>query len=126
MRRPGYTRSRAIKRSFFSEKLTIRREEGRRVQGIWSLANSDTETTGSTAPPDAGDARVRRVLEEQGGLRLEAMRLFWTVEALDGPSGTSRGDLVIWDGQLWRVVNSRPYGDFWEAFCQREGKVQGA
>lgn len=76
---------------------------------------SSTETTAAitcaTAPPSAGDPRVRMIAE--GGIALEAMRLFWMAEQPRPVADEeSVGDIIVYSGERFRVHSVEPWGGF--------------
>ena len=79
---------------------------------------SSTETTAAitcaTAPPSAGDPRVRQLAE--GGIALEAMRQFWMAEEPRPVADEeSAGDIIVWprvNGERFRVHSVEPWGGF--------------
>ena len=74
----------------------------------------------ATAPPTGNEPRVRELIE--GGVLLEAMRNFWTVQDLRpvqyGNTGTA-GDIIEYQNERWRVTETQRWGGFSESLCVR-------
>ena len=83
-------------------------------------AEATQAITCATAPPSAGDPRIRALFE--GGVALEAMRLFWMVDtpraAVDGENG-SAGDIIVFARERFRVHSVAPWGRFYEVLGVR-------
>ena len=114
LRRPTHLSQRQVRGRAFSERVTIQHIIGEHnVFGKPSTAiERETETLCATAPAAASssaDARVREITE--GGVLLEAIRYFWTVEDVhpvaydEGP-----GDILVYAGERWRVQSTQPLG----------------
>ena len=74
-------------------------------------AEAPAPITCATAPPTTRDnPRVRQLLE--GGVALEAMRMFWTVEQPRSVADDSVGDIIVFPvgGERWRVHSVGPWG----------------
>lgn len=80
--------------------------------GYWVETETRSDVMLTTAPPPREDSRVRQLIE--GGVLLEALRLFWTIDEVspatditadeDGDiEGGSAGDIIEWGGERWRV-----------------------
>ena len=85
-------------------------------------AESPAPLTCATAPASEGGAggRVRELME--GGIALEAMRVFWTVETPRPVADDSAGDIIVFpvDGERWRVHAVEPWGGFSECVGVRQ------
>ena len=78
-------------------------------------AESPAPITCATAPVSTkDDARVRQLME--GGIALESLRLFWTVETPRPVADDSVGDIIVYPrgGERWRVHSVAPWGRFSE------------
>ena len=72
-------------------------------------AEATTPITCATAPPSTKeDPRIRLLIE--GGIALSAMRLFWTVETPRPVADDSVGDIIVFDGERFRVHSVAPWG----------------
>ena len=100
--------------------VMVRSEATKNRIGELSVTETETEITCATHPPSSGDPRVREIME--GGIKLEAMRSFWTVEDLDpvryGPGG-SAGAVIVYEGERWRVSGTKRWYGFSEHLCVR-------
>ena len=120
LRRPTHLSQRQVRGRAFSERVTIQHIIGEwNVYGQYSTATRETKTLCATAPPTtASDARVREITE--GGILLEAIRFVWTVEELHSVSyDEGPGDIVIYQGEKWRVQNTQRWGGFSESVVVR-------
>ena len=75
-------------------------------------------TCATAPPPGKDDARVRQLME--GGIALEAMRLFWTVETPRSVADDSAGDIIVFEGERFRVHSVAPWGGFSESVGVRQ------
>ena len=114
LRRPTHLSQRQVRGRAFSERVVIQHIIGEHnVFGEPSESvDREAETLCATAPASAGsnaDARVREITE--GGVLLEAIRYFWTVEDVhpvaydEGP-----GDIMVYAGERWRVQSTQRWG----------------
>ena len=127
--RPPHLVSRQMGGRAFSEPLVILRTSGARDKtGEWTETETREETTCATAPAGTSGSsggRVRQLME--GGVRLDAMRDFWTVEDLrpaveeasDGTGG-SAGDIVVFEGERYRIDSTARWGGFSESLGIRQ------
>ena len=75
--------------------------------------------TCATAPPSTkDDSRVRQLME--GGIALSAMRMFWTVEQPRPVADDSAGDIIVFNGERFRVHSVAPWGGFSECIGVRQ------
>ena len=96
LKRPTHLDERQMRGRAFSEPLTILH-----IEAEWNVygeaqtsVEKRTETLCATAPPTGReDARVRVVTE--GGVQLDAIRIFWTVETLHPVGDHGSGDILI-------------------------------
>ena len=118
IQRPAHLAHRQIEGRAFGEDATLitvtttTNSFGEPVQ-----AESSEAITCATAPPSAGDPRIR-VLQE-AGVALEAMRMFWTVETPRAVADDSVGDIIVFDGERFRVHEVQPWGRFSESLGVR-------
>ena len=83
-------------------------------------AESPAPITCATAPPTTRDnPRVRQLIE--GGVALEAMRMFWLVPTPRSVADDSVGDIIVYPrgGERWRVHSVAPWGRFSECIAVR-------
>ena len=118
--RPTHLDERQMRGRAFSEPLTIQH-----TQAEFNVYGEDTEsveaesvTLCATAPPTAQDARVRQLME--GGVQLNAMRFFWTVETVHPVGDHGPGDILIFEGERWRVHSTQRWGAFSESIGVRQ------
>ena len=118
--RPRHLRDRRITGQAFGERATlIRTATARNSYG----ESTETEASGvdvacATAPVEAGTPRARAITE--GGIRLDATRLFWLLDAVEPVGNASAGDLIVYGGERYRVSESQPWGHFWEVLGVRQ------
>ena len=86
--------------------------------GETSTSETTIDICCATAPPSNGDPRVRRITE--GGVPLEALRLFWMEEE---PRAAGRdetaGDIIVFNSERWRVTEVQRWGGFNEVLATR-------
>ena len=117
LQRPTHLDVRQIRGRAFSEPLTIQyivAAIGHYGGAVETVAREE-ETFCATAPASAQDARAREIME--GGIQLNAMRIFWTAEEVDPVSDTGPGDILIYPvdpvlGERWRVSVTQRWGTF--------------
>ena len=119
LKRPAHLAARQIRGRAFSEPITILRTEGEfNVYGEYHESTTSIVTKCATAPVTSTDARVRVLAE--GGIALEAMRYFWTVEDVESvKEGESPGDIIEFVGEMWRVKDTQRWGSFSESLAVR-------
>ena len=120
IRRPKHLRTRTIQRSGFGEPLQIIRVQGERERGQWVERESiPIETMGATAPASGSSSRVRELIES-GGLRIEELREFWTIETLEPQiDGKSFGDILVFDSERYRVRSTGRWRGFSDSVAVR-------
>ena len=120
--RPQHLVERQIKGRAFSEEISLVQTVGAyNNHGEYSESQIPSDTLCATAPPSAGDERVRELT--QGGVKLEDMRLFWTSEDLRPVFDHSSGDLIIFprrNGEHFRVKSTERWGGFSESLAVRQ------
>ena len=120
--RPQHLVDRQITGRAFSEEISVLRTAGAyNDDGEYVETDIPADTLCATAPPSTQDARVRELTE--GGVKLEAMRLFWTAEDLRPASSETAGDIVVFpreDGERFRVRMTQRWGDFSESLAVRQ------
>lgn len=120
--RPRHLVHRQIVGRQFSEEATVLRIAGSRDDhGEYSETETSTDILCATAPVNTvNNARVRMLME--GGVQLDSMRLFWTVEDLDPVvEGGGAGDIVVYPraGVRWRVHDTKRWDEFSESVVVR-------
>ena len=89
--------------------------------GEWVVESSTQVPIMVSTVPVSGNARgdglIRRLLE--GGVQLDATRLFFTVEDLVPTDGDTAGDFLLYRGQRWRVRQSQRFAHYSESLCVR-------
>ena len=121
IKRPAHLTRRQIAGRAFSEGVVLIRLTGggRNKFGEWQATETPADTVCATAPASGDDARVRELMED--GVHLEAMRIFWTVEALNpAVEGSSPGDILVFESERWRVRSTKRWGGFSESLAVRQ------
>ena len=120
LKRPNHLAQRQVVGRAFSEKLTLIRTVGSRNNvGEYSEVEQLFPTVCATAPVSGNDARVRLLTE--GGVQLDMMRVFWTVQDLDPVvEGHSAGDIVEFEGDRFRIRLTQRWGSFSESIGVRQ------
>ena len=121
LRRPQHLVRRQISGRVFSEPLTIVRSHGaRNAFGEYVERETTLETLCATAPVAGVSQDIIRELT-QGGVQLDAIRVFWTVEDLNPVvEGRDAGDKLVYLGERYRVHLTQRWGGFSETVCKRE------
>ena len=120
LKRPRHLTRRQSRGRAFNEPLTIIYIRGTRNDyGEYAETRNEVRTYGATAPASRQDALVRTLLE--GGIQLDALRLFWTAEDVDPVrEGQGPGDIIVYEGTMYRVQNTQRWGGFSETMATRE------
>ena len=120
LKRPTHLAQRQVVGRAFSEKLTLIRTVGARNSfGEYTESEQLIPTVCATAPASGNDARVRLLTE--GGVQLDALRLFWTTQDLNPVvKDHSAGDIVEFDGERYRIKLTQRWGSFSESVGVRE------
>ena len=120
IQRPAHLTARQIRGRMFGESATlITVITSTNAFGEPAQADVSAPITCATAPPSGkDDPRVRQLIE--GGIALEAMRLFWTVETPRSVAADSAGDIIVYAGERWRVRSVAPWGGFSEVVGVRQ------
>ena len=121
LQRPTHLDVRQIRGRAFSEPLTIQHTQAEfNVYGEPSESvEAESVTLCATAPPTGReDARVRVIME--GGVQLDAIRIFWTVETLHSVGDHGPGDILIFEGERWRVHGTQRWQGFSESIAVRQ------
>ena len=118
MYRPPHLRQRPITGRAFGKPATLIRTGGSWADGVWVETETPSAIFCATAPVEAVDPRARQLTE--GGVQLDAARLFWTAEELQPQRDDSAGDLIVYGGQRYRVRETQPWEGFWEALAVRQ------
>ena len=118
IRRPRSLVRRTIQGRAFSE-IAYRIDVTTERNDFGEPENNETRTEilCSTAPPSSSDSRVRHVLEE--GIRLEALRKFWTLNNVDPVADMNAGDIIEYQDERFRVRETQRWGEFSESLCVR-------
>ena len=114
--RPTHLVERQARGNAFGEAATLVRITGVRDEhGEWAATETETAITCATAPASTEDARVRELME--GGVQLDEIRLFWTVETVtvqsDG-AAPSQGDAIAFAGERYRAHSTKRWRGFSE------------
>ena len=119
IQRPQHLVRRQVQGRMFGEDATLV-TVGTSVNDFGEPSSTETtaDITCATAPVSAGDARARII--EEGGVALSDLRLFWTAEELDPVTDGSAGDIVIYEGERFRIRETARYGSFSESVGQRQ------
>ena len=115
IQRPTHLTNRQIRGRMFGEPATLLTVTTS-VNDFGESADSEAPapiTCATAPPPGKEDARVRQLIE--GGVALEAMRLFWTVETPRSVADDSAGDIIVFEGERFRVRSVAPWGGFSES-----------
>lgn len=123
--RPAHLAARPVTGRLHNQPLTIITPTTTRDStGRGTVTEAQRTTSGATAPPSQRAARVRELME--GGVQLNAMRHFWVTVPVNpvldphGETPGSPGDLILWDGQRWRVDSAQDWGRFTQVLAVRE------
>ena len=113
--RPSHLRTRQLRGVAFGEPATLVRVTGSRDDdhGEYSETETSTEIVCASAPVTGVDEERRRLLSE-AGVQLDAGRLFWLVETPDPVTTTHGGDIIVYEGERWRVSEAQRWGNFSE------------
>ena len=104
----------------FSEPATIINGGGAYDDtGRWQPgAETRTDIRCATAPPERSDPRVRELTE--GGVQLDALRRFFTIDDLQPASNeTTSGDFIEYEGERWRVDRTGRWGGLSDSLAVR-------
>ena len=104
--------------------MTLVRTGGSRdTTGRWTETETETAITAATAPPDRRDPRVRDITE--GGIQLDALRRFFTAEEVrPAVNDETSGDILVYRGERWRVMQTAPWGDYFDTIAVRQENQQ--
>ena len=110
--RPAHLTRRQIGGRAFGERADLVRTMGMRNHfGVFEDVETITPIDCATAPPDRRDERVRVLTE--GGIQLDALRTFWTVDDIQtSVDDTSAGDIIAYNGERWRARMTARWGGF--------------
>lgn len=118
--RPQHLVDRQIAHTFAEDATLIRSRGSYDENGEW-VEDPETETAikVATSPVSSNSERARQAAAD--GIRLDSLRLFWTRESLDPAiDDESAGDIVVYDGERYRISESARWGGFSESVGQRQ------
>ena len=105
----------------FGEAAALVRVTGSRdANGEWSETETSTAITCATAPASPAHARVREIIE--GGVQLDAIRMFWLAEDVtvqDDSAAQSAGDIIVYAGERYRARATQRWRRYSEAIGVR-------
>ena len=118
--RPEPLTNRQITGRAFGVPVTLIRTGGSwDTTGRWTETETETEIVAATAPPDRRDPRVRAITE--GGIQLDALRRFFTVEEVRvAANDQTSGDIIVHEGERWRVMQTAPWGGYFDTIAVRQ------
>ena len=120
--RPAHLRTRATQGSSFGQAAQLIRPTGHRDStGVWVPdAETALDITLATLPAVTLNEQRRRELTE-GGIQLDAGRVFWTATEIRPVSATSAGDIIVYAGERYRLRTVDVWSsDLWEAIGVRQ------
>ena len=125
--RPAHLIRRQIGGRAFGERADLIRTVGMRNEyGEFESTETSTPIDCATSPPERRDDRVRVLTE--GGVQLDALRAFWTVEdVLTSLDDTNPGDIILFANERWRARMTARWGGFSDTLGVRvEGQTVAA
>ena len=123
--RPTHLSRRTVQERHFGEDVTLIRTTGYRDENQeWRPSESPVTIRCATAPMPGDDARRREI--EEGGVRLDEVRLFWTRETLDPASLFSAGDILVFEGERFRVGETERWHEISESVAIRQEGQEAA
>ena len=123
LERPTHLSTRQIQGRAFSELAALIRTTGMFNQyGEFTDTETQSDIITSSQPVTTGnDARVRELTE--GGVQLNSLRIFYTVEDLNPVTeGESSGDIIVYpraNGERYRVMGTKRWPGYSESIGQR-------
>ena len=117
--RPAFLAQRTIQGRRFSENVTLVRTSGFRNEDQDWRGSGQTANIRCATAPMPGEDDMARLLED-GGVRLEDTRLFWTREELVPASLFSAGDILVFEGERFRVAATDRWGQVSESVGIRQ------
>lgn len=123
LNRPKHLLQRPITGCAFGEDaVLVRTRAGHRNRyGEWIPGPVERIDIRLASVPVSGNARgdglIRRLVE--GGVQLDASRLFWTTEVLYPVSRGGTGDVIEYRGQKWQVRQTQRWHDYSESLGER-------
>ncbi len=121
MRRPTWTNDRQIAHSLFTDTcLLIRRNAQRDSRGL-PIVTDDTprQIPCLSAPQFMPFTPIRQRIPEEGGVRLEAVRILWTLEPMIASANVRAADRIIWHGETWHIHMTQDWGGYSESVLVR-------
>lgn len=120
IQRPAHLRQRQVRGRAFSTTASLVRTTGAYdANGEYAETEAaPVSITCSTVPVTAGDPRARLLTE--GGVQLDAARIFWLSESVQPVTDDAAGDILVYDGERYRVKETQPWGPFWEVLGLRQ------
>lgn len=116
--RPAHLVERQIRGRAFGNTATLIRTAGsRNSYGEYSETETESAITCATAPLSD---RARARLSTQGGVQLDGALTFWTVEDIQPTSSAASGDLIVYDGNRYRIVATQRWGGFSQSDAVRQ------
>ena len=125
--RPAHLTRRQIGGRAFGERADLIRTVGMRNEyGEFESTETSTPIDCATSPPERRDDRVRVLTE--GGVQLDALRAFWTVEdVITSVDDTNPGDIILFANERWRARMTERWGGFSDTLGVRiEGQTVAA
>ena len=115
--RPPHLQARGV-RTWGEDIVLIRIESTRNSFGEAELSETSTPIRAASAP--AGADALERVLEE-GGVRLEGARFFWTNQELVPAGESFDSEIIVWQGTRFIVHSVEAWGSgLWQSLGIRE------
>ena len=110
--RPAHLTRRQIGGRAFGERADLIRTVGMRNEyGEFESTETSTPIDCATSPPERRDDRVRVLTG--GGVQLDALRAFWTVEdVITSVDDTNPGDIILFANERWRARMTARWGGF--------------
>ena len=115
-RRPAHLSARQATGRAFSETARLERAttEWDDDSGEHRTVYDGADLRCSTAPPGAGRDQT------EAGVGAEGLRTFWLDRPATAASLAGPGDVIVWQGQRWRVAEIDDWGAFIEARAVRQ------
>ena len=112
-------------RAFGTPVTLVQTSGSRDSTGRWTATETETTITAATAPPDRRDPRVRAITE--GGIQLDALRRFFTtIEVRPAANAETSGDIIVYAGERWRIMQTAPWGDYFDSIAVRQEDQSGS
>ena len=117
--RPAHLTRRQVTGRAFGETATLIRTSGSRDQtGVYTETETREDLDCATAPASEFSSRVRAIME--GGIQLDAIRMFWHETDLHPASDGASGDLIEYAGDRYRVRSTQRWGGFSQSLGVRQ------